>query len=115
MRLREGEGASVCTLESCHMGLTAQEVAQKFLRISIYTEYAHQIVHRGVCTPNSPPTQCVPEERSPKAACKASSYSVILRLHSHSLVSVQFSFPEDYTVILQQNEHKKDKNPAAIA
>lgn len=55
-------------------------------------------VHRGVCTPNSLPTQCVPEERSPKAACKASSYSVILRLHSQSLVSVQFSFPEDYTM-----------------
>lgn len=89
MRLQEGEGACVCTLESCHMGLTAQEVARKFLRISMYTEeYAHQTVYQ----------QCVPEERSPKAACKASSYSVILRLHSQSLVSVQFSFPEDYTM-----------------
>lgn len=43
VRLQEGEGACVCTLESCHMGLTAQEVARKFLRISMYTEeYAHQ-------------------------------------------------------------------------
>lgn len=69
VRLREGEGASVCTLESCHMGLTAQEVAQKFLRISTYTEeYAHQIVHQHSVSQRSGP------QRQPAKPVHSQSY-----------------------------------------